>query len=297
MDFENIFQPTLNRLSSLVFRQYGCDFDYQSITELTRDNLTILRQRLRSGLPVTAGDWVFFPVFVGDDLAGAARISSRENMTEEDINYLHQVIRMVLENSLNNIERLDILSQYEDHIATANERENQTEDTNLVYLSNYQKNNFPLPNNVGKESLAFPFMIECKNEEDLYKMALEVHSQSRRFAFLNIEDLSSEAFKNVETLRKLGPITVFVSDLTQLTLEQQNCIVDHYTHMTDLDVPHFVCGTQMPLAQLISEHKVLPGLVKVLAVGHLAMTRPFNFYKSRNILEFFDIHPTDTTTT
>lgn len=280
MNNEKLFLPTVARLASLIGRRYNCEFTYQPITELRRDNLTTLRQGLAEGKPISAGDWVFFPVFVGNDLAGAGCISSRDSLSDKDLKYLNQVIRLVLEGSLNHIERLDILTGFENHM------ESQASN-NIVQLNRFQKNLFPLPENDVTSAFNFPFLIESRSSDDIHMMAVEIHSRTNRYAMLPFEDLSPSVFTHADGLQSLGHISIFVRDVSALTYLQQEQIVKYYQSKRNKECPQIIAGSLMPLGLLKNSCKIAKELLPLLMIGYLCMSKSFEEYKRENVLDFF----------
>jgi len=282
MSTENLFQPTVERLTELVQKQYGCEFSYQTLSELNERTLT---PDLRRGDIINAGDWVFFPVFLGARLVGAARISRRDNISSQDLKSMHKMIRMILESKLHDIDRIEMLDQLETHLIKM--RENSGAQSNLIQFREFQPNPFPLTSLGEKDGLHFPFLIESLNSEDIFKMALEIHSKTNRYAFLSIEDINVAAFDSLDALKNLGAITIFVADISQLTFAQQNRFIEYYRTTRGTDCPQVIAGTSLPVRELKLNGKVSTELLQALSVGYLHMSQPFHVYKRENMLDFF----------
>ncbi len=296
-------EKTVARLSGVVEKQFGCKLDYEPIDAITHDHGSsseTFYTDLRKGEPVSAGDWVFFPVFVSGDLAGAARIPNRDEITHRTLSYLHSVIRMVIESRLTNSDHVELLQELEQNLREQTENKGAAagiqsavsaptpiRPDNVVRFRDYQDNPFPLPKRPTTRPLNFSFLIESRSSEDIFKMALEIHSRSGRFAFLPFRDLSPAALDSADSFKSLGPLTVFVADITTLTFDQQRALVTFYTSARDKDGPQIVAGTLMTVSELKRTHKILPELWPYLSVGFLAMTQPFEIYKKENLLEFF----------
>jgi len=296
--YENIFNPTVARLGELVQKQYGCEFSYQNIDELNDEHGLNgpLHTNLLRGDTINAGDWVFFPIFLGAQLAGAARISRRDHLSNDDIKTLHQMIRMVLESKLHDIDRIEILDKLESHMLQMRDESQRL--TNLIQFRDYQTNPFPIAttppahqqpavkNPIGG-NLNFPFLIESRTADDIFKMAFEIHTRTTRYAFLPIEDISPHAFDSAEGLCGLGAITIFISDITQLNFELQNKLVSYYASARDRDCPQIIAGSPVPISELKKSCKVSKDLLQSLMVGYLCMNQPFAVYKRENVLDFF----------
>ena len=55
-------------------------------------------------------------------------------------------------------------------------------------------------------------------------MALELHSHSQRYAFLDYRDLQRDCRLNLSEMRELGTITLFVADILQLSSAEQEVL-------------------------------------------------------------------------
>lgn len=286
-------EKTVARLSGVVEKQFGCKLAYEPLEAIAHDHGATTENfymTLRKGEPVVASGSVFFPVFLDGDLAGAASIPKRDEITERTLNYLNSIIRMVLESRLTNSEHLDFLEELEHNLsefaapvtAAAPVRPN-----NVIRFRDYQENPFPLPKWEVNRPLNFSFLIESRNPDDIFKMAHEIHCRSGRFMFLPFHDLSPAALETPEAFKSLGPMTVFIGDITTLTFDQQRALAKFYESSRDKDCPQLVAGTLMNVSELKRSCKVLPELWPYLSVGFLAMTQPFDVYKKENLLEFF----------
>jgi hypothetical protein len=290
MNYESLFRPTVDRLNELVQKQYGCEFVYQTVDELKEESLLsqtdALSQSLRRGESINAGDWIFIPIFLGKDLTGAARVSKSERLSRTDMGHLHQMVRMVLESKLHDVDRLEMLDKLEAHLSSLSQ---ESEPINLIQFRDFRPNLFPLENKFreGEKALNFPFLIESKNPEDSFKMALEIHTRTNRYAFLSLEDINPSTLESPEGIHALGSVTLFIQDITVLTFAQQQQILNYYNSLRDKDSPQFVAASQMPLSELKKSCKIQQDFLKALLVGYLCMTQPFSVYKRENLLEFF----------
>ncbi|MCM2280241.1 MAG: hypothetical protein NDI61_00185 [Bdellovibrionaceae bacterium] len=75
----------------------------------------------------------------------------------------------------------------------------------------------PPPPKINAPSL----MIQVKPGFPVQQFASEVHSRTERWAFVAWTDLPHDSLDSRETWKQLGAITLFIEDLTQLSLERQ----------------------------------------------------------------------------
>src|SRR5262249_24069950 len=135
--------------------------------------------------------------------------------------------------------------------------------------------------------LNFPFLIECNKPEDIFKMALEIHTRAARYAFLTFADLHASALADPKSIDSLGQVTIFIPELSLLTFAQQDCLLQYFEQSRSAEGPQFISGSTLPLQELKKFCKVMAPLLNHLTIGYLAMTKPFEVYKKENVLEFF----------
>lgn len=286
MNNESSFQPTVSRLAELISRQFGCSFEFQARTDLEREELewNSLQHGLLSGQPISFGDWIFLPVFNGDTLAGAGRIERREKITENDLLYIHQMIRLVLESRLEGLDRIDWLDRCESMSRADREEAAQS---NVIALNQFHRNKFPLPAKGRLDLLNFPFLIEAESESEAFKMAQEIHSMSQRYAFLPLQDLNAEALNSTESIEALGAITIYISDITQISRSQQVRIAAFYASERTGDSPQFIVVSSLSVGELKQNPTILPQFLSAVTTSYLAMNKPFAHYKKNNLMDFF----------
>jgi hypothetical protein len=286
LDSKSVLQ-TVEKLSRLFEKQFGCRMSFSGHEEFLGGDHKDLYHLLRRGEPVTAEDSIYFPVFFHEDLVGAAHVITTKQFESHTLKHLHGVIRLMIENRLSKMENIEILTELEMHLLSQQARAQSLNRDNVVKLSAYKSNPYPLPENKINKSFSFAFLIQSQDPEDIFKMALELHSRSGRYAFLPIRDLSPDTFASAEAFKKLGPISVFLSDITTLSIEQQNVLLKYYQSARDQDCPQIIAGTNVSVAALKNDARILPELLQYLSVGFLALNKPFAIYKSENLLDFF----------
>lgn len=292
-----IFLPSIARLSEYVRQQYDCAFNFQDAENLQSElelNPT-LEERLHNESIVIDGDWVCFPIFSSHEqrLIGVARISRSEQFRPSDLTGLEKIIQLVFESRLSGAELLHNLEMTADNLQVL--KSGPSNDKKIIQLSRYKKNLFPLSAKADTAILNFPFLIQAVSVNDIFKMAIEIHTQSQRYAFLSLHDLDPTALETADSIKNLGDVTIFVPDITALTLEQQTQVERYYSSQ---EAPtsdplraklkaQFIVGTTRPVDELKVNHKVSHLLLSQLMVGYLSLSQPFSSYKRENMLEFF----------
>jgi hypothetical protein len=288
MKYEGEFLPTIVRLSNFIKRQYDCSFDYHDIENFSLAEDPVIREKLKADSYVVGADWVYHSVLHQDQVVGVACVSRPEKFTDNDLKAVNTIIRTVFECRIESLQAIRKLEFIEDNLESLNTQALDPKAiSNVIALQKFKKNEFPLPDKSIQTAFNFPFLIEAKNTEDIFKMALEVHSRSQRFAFLSLSDLDPSSIETVQGMRALGEITIYVQDITQLSHEQQSYICAYYMSSRDKMGPQFIVGSAYSIAELHASRKVLPELLSHLTIGYLRLTKPFKAYKDRDILEFF----------
>lgn len=129
-------------------------------------------------------------------------------------------------------------------------------------------------------------LIESKISDDIHKMAAELHESSQRLAFVELFSLESSVRQSLSKLIALGPITIFVPNILQLTsLEME--IFRHLISQEDEHRPLLMVGSEVPYADLRANPLVDLEFLTLLARAYIKMTRPFSEYKDQGLIHYF----------
>lgn len=308
MTNEHFLKSTISRLNEIMRRQYGSDFKFQTTAEIEgQDDSKSILQNLSSGLPFIFGKLVMLPIFTDKLLVGAGSLMHNNNFSTLDIRHVHQMVRLILEDAIMSHDKIETLDGVESLLRNSLDEATTPQRSNVIPINRFKKNAFPLTKINPLEScgtrisetesiasvtplntpLNFPFLIESRDPSDIFKMALEIHTHTKRFVFLSINDISPDAFVSSQSIVALGATTIFVPDVELLTPTQQTAIINYYNSAREKETPQFVVGALNPITQLVFESKLDTALLAVLRIGYLQMNQPFSFYKNQNILEFF----------
>ncbi|MEQ1663952.1 MAG: hypothetical protein ABL927_01095 [Bdellovibrionales bacterium] len=308
MTNEHFLKSTISRLNEIMRRQYGSDFKFQTTAEIEgQDDSKSILQNLSSGLPFIFGKLVMLPIFTDKLLVGAGSLMHNNNFSTLDIRHVHQMVRLILEDAIMSHDKIETLDGVESLLRNSLDEATTPQRSNVIPINRFKKNTFPLTKINPLEScgtrisetesiasvtplntpLNFPFLIESRDPSDIFKMALEIHTHTKRFVFLSINDISPDAFVSSQSIVALGATTIFVPDVELLTPTQQTAIINYYNSAREKETPQFVVGALNPITQLVFESKLDTALLAVLRIGYLQMNQPFSFYKNQNILEFF----------
>ena len=129
-------------------------------------------------------------------------------------------------------------------------------------------------------------LIEGKNISEIHKMALELHSHSRRYAFMEFQSLSPSARQNFEELMSLGGISLFVPDILKLSAAEQSAL-QQLVEQDTIHRPLLMAGSTMPYFELRCEERINIDLLLSLSRAYIRLTRPFAEYKQKGLIHYF----------
>lgn len=129
-------------------------------------------------------------------------------------------------------------------------------------------------------------LIESKYLSEIHKMAMELHAHSGRYAFVEYRDLDAEQRLQLPELLSLGAITLFVSDLTNLSPAEQEVLLQLVQTET-VQRPLVMAGALMPFADMRGEPGVNLELLTLLARAYIKLSRPFREYKEQGLIHYF----------
>lgn len=129
-------------------------------------------------------------------------------------------------------------------------------------------------------------------KEIVFKVAHQIHELDERWAFLPFENVKNE-FKSIETIRKLGSITIFIENVLSLSLEEQTLISTYkaQSDVTRKDEPLIIVGSQAALTELASHPSIAGEMLEVMNEQTFEVNRaPLTYAKLKEAVEilFFE---------
>lgn len=274
-----------DRLVQIVKRRFGCELGYFELSE-TEPRHKIIFSLLSKNDHVKLDDHIFFPVRVNNRLVGAAQVNETEALLKpSEKNYLLKLIGLILESALLTKTGIDELDALEQRLGLLDEHDN------VVVLNQYVKSK----QGIKEEDITFrpqprftiPCLIECRSSYDLFRMASEIHYYSNRHAFINVHDLDSATFESIEEFKSIGPVSIFIPELSELPRRLQKLFMRYFESFRGKNDPQFIVGSGLSYSELLGSTLVENDLVQYLCVAYLKMTRPFEDYVNNGVIEFF----------
>lgn len=129
-------------------------------------------------------------------------------------------------------------------------------------------------------------LIESLSNEDIQKMALELHSNSQRVAFVHYQDLERNIRLNLSELINVGEVSLFVPSILDLSKEEQEIL----RAMIELDPderPLIMAGANLTYSELRTEPAIDLKFLLLLSRAYIKLTRPFAEYKEQGLIHYF----------
>ncbi len=129
-------------------------------------------------------------------------------------------------------------------------------------------------------------LIESPHISEIHKMALELHSHSQRYAFLEFRDLDKSARKDLTELLSLGAISLFVPSILDLTSHEQELLRRLIMQETS-QRPLLMVGSTLAYPDLRGEPGLNLDFLAVLSRAYIKLSRPFAEYKEKGLIHYF----------
>lgn len=129
-------------------------------------------------------------------------------------------------------------------------------------------------------------LIEGTDFEEIHKMALELHTQSSRYAFLDYTEIDAQKRMIPSELLEMGAITLFIPNILELTRYEQQ-VLRHIIDQDTLNRPLLMVGSLMTYSQLRGEPSVDSEFLALLSRAYIKLTRPFREYKEQGLIKYF----------
>jgi hypothetical protein len=129
-------------------------------------------------------------------------------------------------------------------------------------------------------------LIESPELAEIHKMAFELHTQSRRYAFFKYHDLDRASRLNLSELLQLGAVTIYVSNIVDLSSQEQE-VLRQLIAQDSKERPLLMVGARMPYSDLRSDPAIHLEFLALLSRAYIKLTRPFSEYKQNGLIHYF----------
>jgi hypothetical protein len=129
-------------------------------------------------------------------------------------------------------------------------------------------------------------LIESKHVSEIHKMAMELHSQSCRYAFVEFRDIDKKSRHSLTDLLGMGAISIFVPCILDLHLDEQK-VLRELMEIESLQRPLLMVGSTLPYSELRCDSAVNMDFLNQLSRAYIKLTRPFKEYKEQGLIHYF----------
>ncbi len=213
-------------------------------------------------------------------LVGVAIIEGLAASDDDRLQMLGEFLHMSVESRLNAFERLLDVEQRE---RTQLERSTNTlsdvrDESKIIHLFPRKAaeavevaDPYLLHSYTDELLLQKPILIIARGDSEAAskslpynRIALEIFNRTSLWFFVNISDLSEDAFQSAQSFRDLGRMCVFVPDLAALSIEKQLRLAEVFGEAADGDAPRLITVVHDNPTTLVGNGTLLPHLLALL---------------------------------
>ena len=283
------FQMIFERIKKIANKQFNLELVYSPFsnkeTHEDINNNNIYQSLLKNNSPLYLLDKIIFPVYMNDLIIGSVEAYGGQTLSKKQTFIIKNLIDLLSINDFNS-PQLEALTQTEEQMAKSENNEN----TNLVFLNKKRTITAKPSNNNSMQTPPITFsinhscLITSNSYNDIRMMAQEVHSRSTKYAFIGHDDLELDLL-SLDEINEMGPITLVVSEVSQLSNKELKVIKEVLNQENDGSLPRVLLGTIYPLQTLL-ESQVLSNK-DLLSLSLLEMTKTFFEIKKEGLSQFF----------
>lgn len=145
----------------------------------------------------------------------------------------------------------------------------------------------PLPPRFQRRwNIRIPALVESNDPTEVYKLALEIHTRSSRHVFLSWPDLAAGARLNSVSLMELTSSTLFIPNVTKLSLLEQHAIMAVIKNEQQ-SKPFFIAATMMPYGNLKKSSVLDSAFLNAIAGAYFKLTKPVSQYCRDGMIRYF----------
>jgi len=282
----------ITKLNSIFEGILGCEFEFKPIDQLDADDiwakadLTTLKlsnsERPRYFESIRGGHFGF-PIDVNGSCAGLAIVKNYSSGDSQRLLMLADLFSFVLESSLQGQEEREKLRIWEDRLRLLSIESN--EKSNVIPLRKLRLASVPVSSEdstveafrsdlgLGAGPLMTkPLLIEASESFPFQRLIVELHQLTSRWALLSTNDLPKDIFHSKEKLRELGAITLFIPNLSDLSMESQLKLAEYLSLPNDPESPQVIAAIHESPENLELTQKVLPHLMHLFYNANLHWT-------------------------
>ncbi len=263
------------RLANMMKERFDTNITFTDFTSRLRvadvKAVTAVQRNPMASFIATDKDMVL-PIRTESQLYGFITLFDGIYLKEAQLEQIRQVTDLLLTESCLLEDKAQRMKVVEHHIKTFNSLEDIID---LRTKMKDQEINFINPEiSIPHENLdsVFPILIESHSIEDAQELAVEIHRTSNRTSFLTYESYIASELTSVEKIKSLGPITLFIPNLSEVPLDMQMTL-ESYLHFSSRTThhPRIICAVQENPDELVKTGEFHAGLYEKIRMARVKL--------------------------
>ena len=190
----------------------------------------------------------------------------------------------------------EILALSKRYLDLANQEKNiemlvdglRNHDSNVVSMDQFKRDRGDIPITTPLPTPKIYFAVTCflegSSTEDRRNLAFELHYASHRIAFVPYFDLEPRVRVDSAELLALGPVTLFIPEISELTPTDQMALLNYFRGSRTSQTPHVITSSKISYADLLRLGQIPVELLEHLATSLIRMTKPFDEYVQAGVV-------------
>jgi hypothetical protein len=244
----------LAKISHKLRREIGCSFHFVDAAAkdeqpgLNAEHLEVAQGRTSSER-IYSGKDILFPIFIERIFKGVIVLSGGTAVNNRD---LDQVERFVRDSVCKNLCGLKSEPDFEPWFRY---RDGETDEANVIYLSQVRRKKEMIQGQTGVPTGGALF-VHATDPDAVQKVAVDMFRELGSSGLVPWYALDSELFKDTQSIRDLGRVTIFVADISQVSAQHQSLMESYLSEEPMENTPQFILGARKPLESLLTENAV-----------------------------------------
>lgn len=107
-------------------------------------------------------------------------------------------------------------------------------------------------------------LLRSKKSQLIHKTAVQIHEYSERWGMIPFKDIVDQ-IQSVEDLRQMGSVTLFISDITELLVQEQKLLISYIEKRNAKDQPLLLIGTGLSNQEIMHSPLIERGFKEFLS--------------------------------
>jgi len=279
---QHLDSAAIEKLQKLIKNRFGKLMKLRALTDIHNQEAT---KELR-----LLGEDLHIPLQQNDQFLGTVIIPEASDLKSESQQQISQMIRMVMEPTLYSwfLERKENNLKQISTFSFSTENLDVFEDLLQDEASSFQEDDEV--HVIGEDqSQLISSLIHLSGKTDSMnrKVALQIHDMAHRWAFVPIQDMAS-SITDVNDLRKLGALTLYIPEVESLDPQLQKVIVDYLNQVQGPNEPLIITSSMKTTQEIGQCESLVPQLrSQALSNSFEVDQAPLSYQNLKEVLEMF----------